>query len=196
MPKKEKTAPNASANSTAAEAPPSDNLVLEYGQWKTDAQALGWPQGTVIPKALAYVIANGFKQSMTDASAMTKEQKAKALTDAQTANPGVEITLEQAVEAHAVDARTKRFADILAGQVGFGGGGPKLPQIDRVMRDIAEEQIRAAVVAKGMSMPKGEALKVLIDKRLAVAGEAIKTAAQGRIDSAKAMSAELDDILS
>lgn len=173
----------------------SDNLSLEYGDWKTDAQALGWPAGTTIPKALAYVIANGFKQSMTDASAMTKEQKEKALKDAQEANPGVEITLEQAVEAKAVEQRNKRFADILAGNVGVGGGGPKLPQIERVMREIAEEQIRAAVVAKGMAMPKGDNLKALIDKRLSVAGESIRTAAQARIDSAKNAAADLEDML-
>lgn len=174
----------------------SDNLSLEYGDWRTDAQALGWPAGTTIPKALAYVIANGFKQSMTDASAMTKEQKEKALKDAQEANPGVEITLEQAVEAKAVEQRNKRFADILAGNVGVGGGGPKLPQIERVMREIAEEQIRAAVVAKGMAMPKGDNLKALIDKRLSVAGDSIRTAAQARIDSAKNAAADLEDMLS
>jgi len=192
---KAKTTPNASANTTASENTASDNLSLEYGDWKTDAQALGWPVGVTLPKALAYVIANGFKQSMTDASAMTKEQKEKALKEAQEANPGVEITLEQAVEAKAIEQRNKRFADILAGNVGVGGGGPKLPQIERVMREIAEEQIRAAVVAKGMAMPKGDNLKALIDKRLSVAGDAIRTAAQARIDSAKNAAADLEDML-
>lgn len=195
MAKSPKTAPNASANTTASENAASDNLSLEYGDWRTDAQALGWPAGTILQKALAYVIANGFKQSMTDASAMTKEQKEKALKDAQEANPGVEITLEQAVEARAIEQRNKRFADILAGNVGVGGGGPKLPQIERVMREIAEEQIRAAVVAKGMAMPKGDNLKALIDKRLSVAGEAIRTSAQARIDSAKNAAADLEDML-
>ncbi len=197
---KAKIAPNASANSTATENTMSDNLALEYGDWKTDAQVLGWPQGVALTKAIAYVIANGFKQSMTDASAMTKEQKAKAHADAIAANPGVEITEAQAVEAKAHEQRTKRFADILAGNVGVGGGGPKLPQIDRVCREIAEEQIRAAVVANNAKvgqkkpdgsayteypMPKGDNLKALIEKRLAVAGDAIRTAAQARIDAAK-----------
>jgi NAD(P)H-hydrate repair Nnr-like enzyme with NAD(P)H-hydrate epimerase domain len=173
-------------NKTEAVADASDvtHLPLEYGDWKTDVHALGLPQGTPISKALAYVIANGFKQSMTDASAMTKEQKEKAHKEAQ-ATHGEHITLEQAVEAKAHEARIKRFADILAGTVGFGGGGPKLPQVDRVMREIAEEQIKAAVVAKGLSMPKGDNLKALIDKRLSVAGDAIRTAAQARIDAAK-----------
>lgn len=195
MAKGPKNAPNAGAANTADANVQSDNLTLEYGDWKTDAQALGWPVGTPLPKALAYVIANGFKQSMTDASAMTKEQKAKVLEDAQKANPGVEITLEQAVEAKVYEARTKRFADILAGNVGIGGGGPKLPQIERVMREIAEEQIRAAVVKKGMAMPKGDNLKALIDKRLSVAGDAIRTAAQARIDAAKNVADDLGDIL-
>lgn len=196
MAKKDKTAPNEAANASqeGAALVPSDNLPLVYGQWATDARALGWPEGLTITKPLAYVIANGFKQSMTDASAITKEQKEKLLKDATEA--GHDVTMEQVVEAHAIEQRAKRFADILAGSVGIGGGGPKLPQIDRVMREIAEEQIRAAVVAKGMAMPKGDSLKVLIDKRLSVAGDAIRTAAQGRIDSAKSMAAELDDILS
>lgn len=183
MAKKAKDTNMADTGSTSTTL--SDNLDLTYGDWKTDAQALGWPAGSPISKALAYVIANGFKQSMTDASAMTKEQKAKALADAQAANPGVDLTEAQAVEARAHEQRTKRFADILAGNVGVGGGGPKLPQSERVMREIAEEQIRAAVVAKGLAMPKGENLKALIEKRLAVAGDAIRTAAQARIDAAK-----------
>jgi len=180
-----KAAKNTAAPTEGQPATVSDNLELTYGDWKTDAQALGWPAGTPISKPLAYVIANGFKQSMTDASAMTKEQKAKALSDAQAANPGVEISEAQAVEAKAHEQRTKRFADILAGNVGVGGGGPKLPQIERVMREIAEEQIRAAVVAKGLAMPKGENLKSLVEKRLSVAGDAIRTAGQARIDAAK-----------
>lgn len=167
-----------------------DALALEYGDWKTDVHALGFPTGVPISKALAYVISNGFKQSMTDASAMTKEQKEKAHKDAQ-ATHGPDITLEQAVEAKAHEQRSKRFADILAGNVGVGGGGPKLPQVDRVMREIAEEQIKAAVVAKGLSMPKGDSLKALIDKRLSVAGDAIRTAAQARIDAAKSAVADL-----
>ena len=47
------------------------NHPLEYGDWKTDVHALGYPHGAPISKALAYVIANGFKQSLTDASART-----------------------------------------------------------------------------------------------------------------------------
>lgn len=175
---------------TVADTSHVTHLPLEYGDWKTDAHALGYPHGQPIPKALAYVIANGFKQSMTDASAMTKEQKEKAHKEAQ-ATHGEHITLEQAVEAKAHEARSKRFADILAGSVGFGSGGPKLPQVDRVMREIAEEQIKAAVVAKGLSMPKGDNLKALIEKRLSVAGDAIRTAAQARIDAAKNAVADL-----
>jgi hypothetical protein len=166
------------------------HLPLEYGEWKTDVHALGLPHGTPISKALAYVISNGFKQSMTDASAMTKEQKEKAWKEAQ-ATHGEHITLEQAVEAKAHEARTKRFADILAGNVGVGGGGPKLPALERVAREIAEEQIRAAVVAKGLAMPKGDNLKALVDKRLSVAGDAIRAAAQSRIDAAKNAVADL-----
>ena len=161
-----------------------DDLPLQYGDWQTSARALGWPEGQPISKQLAYLLANGFKQSMTDASAMTKEQKQKAHEEAR-ASHGEHITLEQAVEAKAIEQRNKRFSDILAGNVGVGGGGPKLPQIDRIMRDIAEEQIRAAVVAKGLAMPKGDNLKALVEKRLAVAGDAIRTAAQARIDAAK-----------
>lgn len=180
MAKKPKETP--AVNDTPASI--SDDLTLTYGDWQTSARALGWPEGVAISKQLQYLLANGFKQSMTDASAMTKEQKQKAHADA-VATHGDTVTLEQAVEAKAVEQRNKRFSDILSGNVGVGGGGPKLPQIDRIMRDIAEEQIRAAVVAKGLAMPKGDNLKALIEKRLAVAGDAIRTAAQARIDAAK-----------
>lgn len=187
----------ADTGSTASQV---THLPLEYGEWKTDVHALGLPTGTPISKAIAYVISNGFKQSMTDASAMTKEQKEKAHKEAQ-ATHGPDITLEQAVEAKTHESRSKRFADILTGNVGVGGGGPKLPQIDRVMREIAEEQISAAVVAKSAQLvaegkpplqkPKGENLKALIDKRLSVAGDALRTAAQARIDAAKSAVADL-----
>ena len=184
------------------------HLPLEYGEWKTDVHALGLPHGMPISKALAYVISNGFKQSMTDASAMTKEQKEKCWKEAQAAH-GDHITMEQAVEAKAHEARTKRFADILAGNVGLGGAGPRLPALERVAREIAEEQIRAAVLANNdkaaqglkkpdgtpystMIAPKGDNLKALIDKRLSVAGDAIRAAAQARIDAAKSAVADLD----
>jgi len=90
MAKKDKT-------ETVATGSHVETLPLEYGDWKTDVHALGYPQGQPIPKALAYVIANGFKQSMTDASAMTKEQKEKAHAEAVKTH-GEHITLEQAVE--------------------------------------------------------------------------------------------------
>lgn len=169
--------------------------VLKYQDWQTTFGALGVPSGWAVPKALAYVIMNGFNQSMTDAAAFTKDQKAEALVEAQKSNP--DATLDEVTAQMAKEAREKRFQAILAGTVGFrsGGGSARLPQIDKVMRDIAGEAIKAAVVAKGVAMPKGDKLKGFVDSYLAKFGDKVRVEAQARIDSAKGDVGSLDDIL-
>lgn len=98
-----------------------------------------------------------------------------------------------AMKAKALD---ERFNSILSGEFKVGGGGARLPQIERVIRDIAEERLKAIASAKGVPMPKGDVLKAALDKITTKGGAALVAEAQSRIDSAKDMSDELGDILS
>lgn len=194
MARKDKTAETATTESTSTTADVAIHAgsELKYQGWSTTFGALGIPEGWAVPKALAYVIMNGFNQSMTDAAAFTKEQKAEALAKAQETNP--EATLEDVTLAMATEARQKRFDAILSGTVGFrsGGGSARLPQIEKVMKDIALERIKAAVVAKGVAMPKGDKLKAFVEQYLAKNGDAVRAEAQTRIDTAKAGVSDMD----
>jgi hypothetical protein len=190
----ETTSP-ANTNAGAPEQAISSATQLKYQDFVTTLGAVGVPNGWEVPKPLAYLIMNGFNQSMTDAAAFTKDQKAEALAEAQKVDP--EATADDVNAKMALEAREKRFAAILAGTVGFrsGGGGARLPQLEKVMRDIAHEAIKAAVAAKGVAMPKGDKLKAFVDGYLAKYGDKTKVEAQARIDSAKADAGSLDDLL-
>jgi hypothetical protein len=171
---------------------PTATSTLSYGRWSTDANHLP-------PKAVAYLLANGFTQSMTDAAAFTKEQKANA-HEAFAKAHGVEVASlseadkESAVAALADEKREARFQAILKGEVGTRVGGPRLPQIDRVMREVAEETVRAIATARNVAMPKGDVLKAAIEKVLARNPDEIRAKAQERIDSAKALAEGADDL--
>lgn len=132
------------------------------------------------PKALSYLLANGFKQSLTDAAAFTKEQK-----DGKSAAE---------VEEMAAEKRAARFAAILSGEVGSVGGTRATP-LERFMRDVAEERVRAIAVAKSVPMPKGDVLKAAIAKVTEKFGADLRAEAEARMAAAKAAADAAGDIL-
>lgn len=169
---------------TNTDTSPAPTSTLTYSQWSVDAN-------TLPAKAVHYLLSNGFTQSMTDAAAFTKEQKAKFVEEGAKEGHDAETSVANAAKA----ARDKRFAAILAGEVGVRAVGPRLPQIDRVMRDIAEEMLRAIAAERQVAMPKGDVLKAALDKILAKHADVIRTKAQARMDESKAMADDLGDIL-
>lgn len=111
------------------------------------------------------------------------------------AKKDLEGKTEAEIETMKAKSLDDRFNSILSGEFKVGGSGARLPQLDRVIRDIAEERLKAIAVAKGVPMPKGDVLKAALDKITAKGGDALKAEAQARIDSAKDMADDLEGIL-
>lgn len=172
---------------------------LKYGRWSIDAN-------TLPPKAISYLLHNGFSQSMTDAAAATREDKAKVLRDAgheadavkMENGEGKSISTEGATAlATAADQwREERFHAIVNGTVGVrvGGGGPRKDPLVRAMEDIAEEQLRAICTQRSVAMPKGEVFKSAIAKLIERGGDGLQAKAQERLAAAADMAADVGDL--
>ncbi len=154
---------------------PADFAISAHGHTLTSGDL-----ETMSPKALGYLLANGYKQSLTDAAAFTKDTKA-----GKSANE---------LETMANDKRAKRHASILAGDVGAVVGSRSTP-IEKFMRDVAVERIKAIATAKGVKMPTKDVLKAAIERITAKQGSDIRAEAEARMSAAKAAGAEVDDIL-
>ena len=136
------------------------------------------------PKGLSYLLANGYKQSLTDAAAFTKDQKAgKSAGELQELADG---------------KRKSRHEAILSGSVGSVSGSRATP-IERFMDQVAEERVRAIALARGVPMPKNtkdaKVLDAAIAKVLAKFGEDIRAEAEARMSAANAAAKEAGDIL-
>lgn len=97
------------------------------------------------PAALAYLVGNGFTQSLTDAAAFSRSDK--------------EGKSESEIADMARAARQKRFNAIIDGTVGSSGPrGPRRRGIDAVMAEIAEAAIRQApkIVSGEVKWPEGK----------------------------------------
>lgn len=172
---------------------------LKYGRWEINAN-------TLPPKAISYLLHNGFNQSMTDAAAASKADKAKVLRDAgfeqdalvQEGKASGVVSAEglTALATAADEWRQARFTAICAGEVGarVGGGAPRKDSLTRAMEDIVDEQIRAICTQKSVAMPKGDVLRSAREKLIARGGEGLRSQAQARLAAANAMADELGDI--
>jgi hypothetical protein len=93
------------------------------------------------------------------------------------------------------DAKRKsRHEAILSGDVGAVVGSRATP-IEKFMRDVAIERIKAIATAKGVKMPKGDVLKAAIEKVQAKQSADIRAEAEARMSAAKASSEDLGDLL-
>lgn len=163
---------------------------LKYGRWSVDAN-------TLPPKAIAYLLSNGFNQSMTDAAAATKEEKAKALRGAGHEDDARKVegterkpTLSDEGATHlasVIDAwREERFQDILRGEVGTRVGGARIDPLTRAMREVAEARVRVIAEKRKVAMPIGKTLSAAIETLIARDGDAIRTEARANLTRAKA----------
>ena len=140
---------------------------------------------TMSAKALGYLLANGYKQSITDAAAFTKEKKAgKSAAD---------------LEAMANDSRAKRHEAILAGNVGAVVGSRATP-IESFMRDVAHERLKALCLSLGKPLPKNvkggaQTYSLAIEAILKRQGDDIRAEAEARMAAAKGAAADVADIL-
>lgn len=137
------------------------------------------PIATLPMATLAYLLLNGFSQSMTDAGTTAAARaKEAAIKEANaTRGKGNEMTKAQAqeflatnaisamVDAAAQDARNKRVEALLAGTMVYGARGPNGPRkspIEAFCWAAAEADAKAMAARKGKPMPKGEALETLL----------------------------------
>jgi hypothetical protein len=151
------------------------STVLKFGKHEVMLQ-------DVSPKGLLYLVQYGFKQSMQDSIAgYAKKLAEEGKPD--DAGPYTEAEIAELVAERQAD----RFDDIVSGEVGTrAGGGPRLSGIEKIMRDMAKDAIKAAVVAKGVKMPTGDTLAKFIDQYIAKHDATLRPEAQRRLDLTKA----------
>lgn len=154
-------------------------LVLKYEGWSLDA-------ATASPVTLAYCLQNGFHQSMVDAAAFSKEDKA--------GKSEAEVTDMANVK------RDKRFAAICDGKVNSRVGGPRAKGLDKYIIEAANKAIAAFAAKSGkFKMPDGkgaaEKLAVLRTNWLADAKRAadVRTAAEAAMAADEALTAGVED---
>mgnify|MGYP003408133430 CR=1 FL=1 len=135
-------------------------------------------------KAMAYLLQYGFAQSLQDCVAgLAKEMREKG---------DLPETSEKAIES----AMAERSAAILAGTVGHRVGGPRLSGLDKTVRDIAVEHIRAALATKKLSAPKGEAWQALVAAYTKKHSETLVPLAEARMaEQADLIEGALDGLL-
>ena len=109
-----------------------------------DLATIGLPEKTIHAvmgnKTLAYLLANGFSQSITDAGAFGKADEAKLNG--------------RTKESVIAERRASRLAAIVAGTVSAGGSrGPMLKGLDSFIFDQAVKTIEAQIVAWNKSNP-------------------------------------------
>lgn len=132
-----------SVGDTAVNADPA-TMTLQYGDYKVAVSELP-------AKAIAYLLQNGFSQSMTDAAALTKEQKHHKADDG-TLTPMSDDELDAKVKS----LRDARFEKIKAGEVGVRVGGPRGSSMDNLLRTVATEFMRAKLAKFKLTLPTGK----------------------------------------
>lgn len=136
--------------------PMTAGLIAKYGDFSFNPSDFTDESIATVAKAVAYCLQNGYHQSMVDAAAFSKEDKA-GKTEAE-------------IEAMALEKRTTRHANIVAGTVGSRVGGPRLKGVDKLEREVATEQLTAWAASKGKKLPTGkgaaEKIAAQVDKWL------------------------------
>lgn len=145
------------------------------------------------PKGIAYLLANGFTQSITDAGAISKDDKAKLVDEAHKADPDGDWSEERDAEvvSNAVHQwRDERYADILAGKVGSRAGGTRSTPVETIMRRLAEIEVKGALAKnetfQGLdAKARAAALKANVEKHLERAKDRLRAAAEAELAAAK-----------
>jgi hypothetical protein len=170
--------------------------------------------GTLHQKAVAYLLQYGLNKSLQDSvsghakvladlfananiGALGKDGMklwAKALADADvTEQTALALGSDAFADMVIAFRQAKRLAAILAGRMEVGTTGARLSGIDKIMHDIAIEDIRKACVKARKTMPTGEALAGFVTKLLAKADARIRAEAMRRM-ALDADAVDLDDL--
>lgn len=133
---------------------------LKYGDHTAELADLS-------PASLAYLAQYGFAKSLQDSVAgLAKAVKADPEDYRKDVEDGTAMDDEELAKAVTEAKMLERFQAIIAGTVGTRSGTPRLSGIDKIMRDVAREAIKARAVAKGVKMPEGDDLAGIVAKYL------------------------------
>lgn len=165
---------------TTTDAVTESHTITGTGMVTHQGRTINWMD--ISAKGLAYLLQYGFTQSMQDSVAGLAKDVRENPTDYEGKTP-------EEVVAEMLDTRQ---AAILAGTIGTRVGAARLSGIDKIMRDVAKERIKAACVAKGVAMPKGEALAALVDKYLAKYDDSVREEADRRMSTIKSAGDDVD----
>lgn len=133
--------------------------------------------------ALHYLAQYGFAKSLQDSVAGMK----KALSD--------EGKSEAEIDAALQDTMQKRVTAIMQGTIGARVGTPRMTGIEKVMADIAREDLKAAAVSVKRKLPTGKELTELVNKYIARHEATLREKAQARLDSAQNAADDAAEIL-
>lgn len=159
---------------------PAD-LVLTYGdQFSVKAS-------DITETGLLYLLQNGYSQSVQDARAgVATKMKEK---DANVTEAAIKTAEHEKMQAKS-DA-------IVAGTISIRAGGARLTGIDKIMRDVAREAIRKAIVAavakdgKKRTIPTGDKMTDLVEQYIAKNETAVRAEANRRLDTKPEIDADL-----
>lgn len=154
---------------------------------KLEYNGIGVNVSAISEAGIAYLLQYGWAKSLQDSVAGRK----KALLAGDDETPAL---TEDEAEAKLVEIMTKRAEAIVAGEVGQRAGGPRLTKIDRVMRNVAAEIVKAAAAKKGRKLPKGEAYQTLISAYIAKNEAAVREEAERRMEATQE-EVDVEDIL-
>ncbi len=178
------------ANVATVETPTTG--IFDTGNISVPSQTLEFDGHTVstgnLPVAsLAYLLQYGFAQCLQDMSLAQIRAGAE--------RKGIEMTAGEVAEALTA-RRAAKVENLLTGQIFVRKAGvPKGTTFDKMVHAVAKEMVTAAVIKKGIAMPKGEALVNLITAYIGKYGDSVRAEAQRRIDMApQAAEIDIDDL--
>jgi hypothetical protein len=134
--------------------------------------------------SMRYLLQYGFAQCLQDMSA--------AQIRAQAERKGLEMTTQEVTEA--LEARrAEKVKNLLNGTIFVRkAGAPRATSFDKVVATIVKERLTAAVLRKGVALPKGDAYHTLAEGFMAKYGDDVRAEAQRRLDTAVAI--DVDDL--
>jgi len=154
-------------------------LVLKFGEGASAREIDATSAGVA---TLAYLLQNGFNQSLVDsksgAAQATVDEfiEAKILPEGTTAkslkgSAALPEGFKDRLATIADEMVSKRYDAIVAGTVSAKSSGPRVRGIDKLIRDVATERLQALFSKRGQAWPNGKGaaaeINVNIDKWLA-----------------------------
>jgi len=135
-------------------------------------------------ESVVYLLQYGFAQCLQDMSL--------AQIRAQAERKGLEMTTAEVAEA--LEARrAEKVKNLLNGTIFIRKvGAPRATSFDKLVAQIVKERLTAAVLKKGVALPKGDAYHTLAESFMAKRGDEVRAEAQRRLDTV--VSIDVDDL--